>query len=171
MSQEAAELADAAVTIPMAPGFVESLNVSVAAALVLYAARATRIRRSGRHADVDDDQRRILEALMMLRHKVNPMLVEDEAWLRAGERERGREIGRHTHTHTERERERERERGRERVCLHAHMRGRGRVSWGRGPLGSKRVRERGEREDIKRLFSVFAVRGLCVCVCAYLSVI
>jgi hypothetical protein len=71
VSREVSELADAAITIPMAPGFVQSFNVSVAAALVMYEARASRQRLVGRHPDVDAHQQQVLEAIMMLRHKVS----------------------------------------------------------------------------------------------------
>ena len=55
------EAADAAVLLPL-DGFVQSYNVSVAAALALAHARADRFRRAGRHADLDDGQRRRLIA-------------------------------------------------------------------------------------------------------------
>lgn len=54
------DAADAALLLPL-DGFVQSYNVSVAAALALYAARAARTTR-GLHADLDDRQRRILTA-------------------------------------------------------------------------------------------------------------
>jgi tRNA C32,U32 (ribose-2'-O)-methylase TrmJ len=44
VSHEALEYADQAVIIPQAPGFVDSFNVSVAAALALYEARTSRMR-------------------------------------------------------------------------------------------------------------------------------
>ena len=50
--------ADAALLLPI-DGFVQSYNVSVAAALALYHARADR---AGRHADLDGAQRRTLVA-------------------------------------------------------------------------------------------------------------
>lgn len=78
VSGEANELADAAITIPMAPGFVQSFNVSVAAALVMYEARMSRQRLLGQHADVDSRQQQILEAIMMLRHKVRIHLLPDQ---------------------------------------------------------------------------------------------
>ena len=52
--------ADAALLLPL-DGFVQSYNVSVAAALALYHARADRLGRGG-HADLGADQRRTLRA-------------------------------------------------------------------------------------------------------------
>ena len=52
--------ADAALLLPL-DGFVQSYNVSVAAALALSHARADRVRR-GRHADLDAGQQRVLRA-------------------------------------------------------------------------------------------------------------
>ncbi len=54
------EAADAAILLPL-DGFVQSYNVSVAAAMALAHARADRLARAGRHADLDPDrQRRLL---------------------------------------------------------------------------------------------------------------
>ncbi len=55
------EAADAALLLPL-DGFVQSYNVSVAAAIALYHARADRLRRTGKHADLEDEQQRILRA-------------------------------------------------------------------------------------------------------------
>ena len=55
------EAADAALLLPL-DGFVQSYNVSVAAALALATARADRLRRAGRHADLDADRQRLLAA-------------------------------------------------------------------------------------------------------------
>ena len=55
------EAADAALRLPL-DGFVQSYNVSVAAALALAHARADRLRRAGRHADLDPDRQRLLTA-------------------------------------------------------------------------------------------------------------
>ena len=55
------EAADAAILLPL-DGFVQSYNVSVAAALSLFHARADRLRRAGAHADLDARQRRLLAA-------------------------------------------------------------------------------------------------------------
>ena len=62
--------ADKSVIIPQAPCFVDSFNVSVACAITLYEARMSRERALGKHADLDDRQRSILTAAMLLRHKV-----------------------------------------------------------------------------------------------------
>ena len=55
------EAADAALVLPL-DGFVQSYNVSVAAALALAHARADRLRRAGRHADLDAGRQRLLAA-------------------------------------------------------------------------------------------------------------
>ncbi len=55
------EAADAALLLPL-DGFVQSYNVSVAAALALAHARTDRLRRAGRHADLDADRQRLLQA-------------------------------------------------------------------------------------------------------------
>lgn len=46
-------------------GMVESFNISVAAALVMYEAQQQRLRRLGRHADLDERQREALKAVML----------------------------------------------------------------------------------------------------------
>lgn len=51
-------------------GFVESYNISVAAALVMYEARSSRLRLLGSHGDLTEDQQRILRAVMSLKHQV-----------------------------------------------------------------------------------------------------
>ena len=60
-SEAMVEAADAALLLPL-DGFVQSYNVSVAAALALYHARADRLRRAGRHADLDANRQRLLAA-------------------------------------------------------------------------------------------------------------
>ena len=55
------ELADAALLLPL-DGFVQSYNVSVAAALGLYHARADRLARTGRHGDLSAGEARLLLA-------------------------------------------------------------------------------------------------------------
>jgi len=55
------EAADAALLLPL-DGFVQSYNVSVAAAMALAHARADRLRRTGHHADLDAAQRERLTA-------------------------------------------------------------------------------------------------------------
>lgn len=53
------EAADAAVLLPL-DGFVQSYNVSVAAAMALSHARSDRLRRTGHHADLGEAERRLL---------------------------------------------------------------------------------------------------------------
>ena len=61
VSDELLAAADARVVVPMA-GFTKSFNISVAAALCLYHAQQDRIRRLGKHGDLDDDAQRGLLA-------------------------------------------------------------------------------------------------------------
>lgn len=71
VSQEAIDLADQLVTIPMQGCMVDSFNVSVAAAIIMWEARSQRERLlSCGHADLTEQQRETLLALMMLRNKV-----------------------------------------------------------------------------------------------------
>ncbi len=58
--------ADAVLTLPL-DGFVESYNVSVAAAMALAHARADRLRRAGRHGDLSDDEQALVVAHYMAR--------------------------------------------------------------------------------------------------------
>ncbi|KAG2499348.1 hypothetical protein HYH03_002923 [Edaphochlamys debaryana] len=64
VSDEAVALADACVIIPMT-GMVESFNISVASALVLWEAQQQRLRRQGRHADLSEEERLALKAVML----------------------------------------------------------------------------------------------------------
>mmetsp|Transcript_35997 Transcript_35997/g.80114 ORF Transcript_35997/g.80114 Transcript_35997/m.80114 type:complete len:330 (-) Transcript_35997:444-1433(-) len=66
VSEEAVALADLCAIIPMA-GFVESFNISVAAALVMYEAQQQRIRKFGRSGDLTPEQQRIVKAALMMR--------------------------------------------------------------------------------------------------------
>lgn len=75
VSHEALSFADQPVIIPQAPGFVDSFNVSVAAALTLYEARSSRIRAVGRNGDLTEEQQRILTAAMLLRHKARAVFL------------------------------------------------------------------------------------------------
>ncbi|CAG9466060.1 unnamed protein product [Pedinophyceae sp. YPF-701] len=68
VTPEALALADGSVKIPMV-GMVESFNISVAAALVLYEARQSRIDKLGCSGDLTDEQKRVLHAVMALRHR------------------------------------------------------------------------------------------------------
>jgi len=62
---------DAACEVPL-PGFTESFNVSVAAAVALYHAQQDRLDRQGRHADLPDDEQRRLVARFCLRSVTAP---------------------------------------------------------------------------------------------------
>ena len=64
----AAEMADVRVTLPMV-GFVDSFNVSVAAALLMWEARRSRVERLGKHGDLTPEEQEILKAVLFLRHK------------------------------------------------------------------------------------------------------
>ncbi|MEL6615922.1 MAG: RNA methyltransferase [Bacteroidota bacterium] len=60
-SGEMLDAADAALLLPI-DGFVQSYNVSVAAALALYHARADRIARRGAHGDLSPEEQALLTA-------------------------------------------------------------------------------------------------------------
>ena len=60
------EAADAACEVPL-PGFTESFNVSVAAAVALYHAQQDRLDRQGHHADLSDAEQTRLVARFCLR--------------------------------------------------------------------------------------------------------
>jgi len=66
ISDEARAMADGAVFVPMY-GFTESLNISVAAAMVMSHAVADRERRQGFHGDLSDEEKRILRSVYMSR--------------------------------------------------------------------------------------------------------
>ena len=66
VSDEARALRDGAVYIPMF-GFTESLNISVAAALVMSHAVTDRINRRGFHGDLTEEEKRILRGVYMSR--------------------------------------------------------------------------------------------------------
>lgn len=66
VSQEMIEVADVKCIVPMT-GFVQSFNISVAAALILYHARQDRLVRAGRHGDLNDDERLHLQAEYCMR--------------------------------------------------------------------------------------------------------
>ena len=69
VSAAALEAADRSVVIPMS-GFAQSVNISVAAAVVLYEAREARVRAQGFHASLTPQQQRVLTAIMLLRCRV-----------------------------------------------------------------------------------------------------
>jgi tRNA C32,U32 (ribose-2'-O)-methylase TrmJ len=66
VSEEAVALADACIAIPM-DGFVESFNISVAAALTLWEARRIRQEKLGNQGNLTPEQVQILKAVMVLR--------------------------------------------------------------------------------------------------------
>ncbi|MDX1420525.1 MAG: RNA methyltransferase [Rubricoccaceae bacterium] len=66
VSDELLARADANVVLPI-DGFVQSYNVSVAAALALYHARQDRLARQGRHGDLTEDEQAVLAAHYALR--------------------------------------------------------------------------------------------------------
>lgn len=66
VSEKMMELADEMMVVPMA-GFVQSFNISVAAAVALYHAYRDRIARTGFHGDLSDDELDELRAAYFLR--------------------------------------------------------------------------------------------------------
>lgn len=66
VTEEAVQAADACVAIPMS-GFVESFNISVAAALILWEARRIRQEKFGKQGNLTPEQVQILKAVMVLR--------------------------------------------------------------------------------------------------------
>ncbi|KAG2442851.1 hypothetical protein HXX76_002930 [Chlamydomonas incerta] len=66
VSAEAVAAADACAIIPMT-GMVESFNISVANALILYEAQQQRIRRLGSHADLSPEEQMALKAVLLAR--------------------------------------------------------------------------------------------------------
>ena len=66
VTDEALQAADACIAIPM-DGFVESFNISVAAALILWEARRVRQERLGANGNLSLEQIKILKAVMVLR--------------------------------------------------------------------------------------------------------
>lgn len=71
VSKQMLEMADQRVIIPMM-GFVQSFNISVAAAISLYHIYQDRVRRLGRHGDLTEDEKSVLRALYCLRAAKNP---------------------------------------------------------------------------------------------------
>jgi tRNA (guanosine-2'-O-)-methyltransferase len=77
VSKEMIEAADHTVIIPM-QGFVQSFNISVAAAIGLYHIYSERVRKLGRHGDLNETEQAILRAEFSLRSSKNPdRLVEE----------------------------------------------------------------------------------------------
>ena len=71
ISQEVYRMADQRCIIPVR-GFVQSFNISVAAAMALYEAMRQRVERLGHHGDLDAEQRRILKAHFYIRSATRP---------------------------------------------------------------------------------------------------
>jgi tRNA (guanosine-2'-O-)-methyltransferase len=66
LSDELLESCDLTITVPMA-GFVQSLNVSVAAAICLWQAHHDRVQRLGAHGDLSDADRERLRAVFSMK--------------------------------------------------------------------------------------------------------
>jgi tRNA (guanosine-2'-O-)-methyltransferase len=71
VSPEMLKLCDQAVIIPML-GFVQSFNISVAAAISLYHIYQDRLNRLGHHGDLTEEEQHILMALYCIRSAKNP---------------------------------------------------------------------------------------------------
>ncbi|MFQ5555443.1 MAG: TrmH family RNA methyltransferase [Acidimicrobiia bacterium] len=78
LSADLVEAADLTMTVPMV-GFVQSFNISVAAGICLYEARADRIRRLGRHGDLPEEERERLRAVFMMKSVRHHDLVIERA--------------------------------------------------------------------------------------------
>lgn len=81
VSDEFREAADSVVAVDMS-GFVESLNVSVAAAICLYEARRNRIARLGKHGDLVAADRERLQAVFAMRSVRHARKIIELALLR-----------------------------------------------------------------------------------------
>ncbi len=68
------EEVDAACVVPL-PGFTESFNVSVAAAVALYHAQQDRLARQGHHADLSEEEQIRLVARFCLRSVTKPAQI------------------------------------------------------------------------------------------------
>ena len=69
VSEEAIAMADHCAVIPMS-GFVESFNISVAAALIMYEAHQQRVKKLGKNGDLNEAQMKLLQAALMMRSVV-----------------------------------------------------------------------------------------------------
>jgi len=83
ISKEMIEQADQTVIIPM-QGFVQSFNISVAAAIALYHIYMERLRKLGRHGDLSEEEKLILRADFSLRSSDNPERLLQEILERQG---------------------------------------------------------------------------------------
>lgn len=84
VSPEMLDAADQRCIIPI-DGFVQSFNISVAAALSLYEAKRQRVERLGEQGDLDAVQRQILRAQFYLRAVNQPRRLVPELWRRRNE--------------------------------------------------------------------------------------
>lgn len=76
-ARAALELTVAALPAPQ-DGFVESFNISVAAALIMYEARQQRLGRLGRHGDLTSAQQTALKAAFMMRSVVGGCVARSQ---------------------------------------------------------------------------------------------
>ena len=84
VSDKVLEAADHRCIIPIS-GFVQSFNISVAAALSLYEAKRQRVERLGSQGDLTTEQRRILRAHYYLRSATRPRRLVPRLWRRQGD--------------------------------------------------------------------------------------
>lgn len=82
ISEDMIRLADQTVIIPM-QGFVQSYNISVAAAISLYHIFMERSRAFGKQGDLSDEEKLILRAEFSLRSSKNPEALIEELLSRA----------------------------------------------------------------------------------------
>eukprot|EP00798_Chlamydomonas_sp_ICE-L_P026004 gene26004-11696_t len=75
-SDEAVALADHCAIIPMT-GMVESFNISVAGALVMYEAQQQRLRKLGHNGDLTDEQKQVLKGALMMRSKEGSSVIRN----------------------------------------------------------------------------------------------
>ena len=81
VSEPMLEMADRRCIIPMS-GFVQSYNISVAAALALYEARRQRVERLGKQGDLSEEQKMVLRAHYYLRSATRPRRLVPRLWRR-----------------------------------------------------------------------------------------
>ena len=84
ISQEMIDLCDQTVIIPM-QGFVQSFNISVAAAISLYHITRERQLKLGVQGDLSDDEKNVLAAEFSLRSSKNPERLIGEMLSRQSE--------------------------------------------------------------------------------------
>lgn len=82
VSEEMLGAADARCILPMS-GFVQSYNISVAAAISLYEARRQRVERLGKQGDLNRDEQRVLRAHYYLRSANRPRRLVPRLWKRS----------------------------------------------------------------------------------------